>query len=161
MQESYSFSPTKLTRRSIGLLARNSERIVAYVDGSALPLGRGGLGVVLKFGKFTVEVGRQLAASNSVLSELSAVETVLDLTPRSKSLLIKTDCRSVFELLSHNRRHRRLRPDFKRVRTKLRGRDTEVRFVTKKNRTSPAYDRADALAFNSAKGQAHLKVVFN
>lgn len=145
------FRPQRLTPTAIGGLSRNCKTVVAFVDGSAsIPADWAGVGVVLKFGKYTVELGQPLKPRvGSYLAELRAIEAALDLIPTNKRLVIRSDCLNLVDVLNGlPRRIRRMPAAIARVQRKMNGRDVELRFIPRKPSPHP-HNIADRLAHSA------------
>lgn len=154
------FRPLNLTQQAIGALSRNN-RIVAFTDGSAShPAGRGGVGIVMKFGRFTVEVSEPLSApTTSLLAELIAIEKTLDLVPNDRELVIKSDARGVVGVLAYGRKARVFINEVERVRTKLNEHKAALVWLPRANRKGTPHSRADRLAFYARRdGKRFLRI---
>lgn len=141
--------PKVLTSAALGVLSRN-QLVVAFVDGSAsIPAGRGGIGLVLKFGHYTVEVAEPVRSpANSHYSELKAIERAVDLFPAETPMIIKTDCQNLVRIFDGTSQPKKLLADIERIKQKITRDNIELRFILSKKK-SPyphPHKRADRLA---------------
>jgi len=142
--------PRKITPAALGILSRNAPSVVCFTDGSAsVPAGNGGIGVVSKFGYYTVEIGRPITgAVSSDMAELLSIEAVLDLFPPERNLFIKCDCLAVIHMLidGHQPKSKRFLKSLERVRDKIKTHNVTIEFLGRKHRTGTPHTRADRLA---------------
>lgn len=152
--------PLSLTQQALGVLSRN-KTVIAYTDGSAsVPAGAGGLGIVMKFGRFTVEISRPIMAPvTAMLAELFAIEQCLDLIPKDRRLVIKSDAKGVVGVLVKGFRPRLFKNEVERVKSKLNSHNANLLWFPKNRRVGTPHSRADRLALYARRdGREFLRI---
>jgi ribonuclease HI len=141
--------PKVLTKAALAALSRG-QTVVAFVDGSAgIPADWGGLGIVLKFGRYVVEIAEPITPpATSYFAELCAIERALDLLPLNQRMVIRTDCQNLVTMLNGAGKARKIPYLIARVQKKLFSSNATLKFIAKRKGNSQPHphNRADRLA---------------